>query len=177
LNKIFAEVTEAIQRGLNSVFDNPELVIMNILAFFVLVFFVKKFLWVKVTAFLEARQEALTEALSIADQERTRAKELQEKSVTDYEAMKEETRQLKEKLTHEAYKQQDELIANAKKEAKRRLEKAEKDILFEISQANEEIKQSIKEVAFAAAEKIVKREIDESVHKDIIEDIIAGRTK
>ena len=177
MNKIFAEVTEAIQRGLNSVFDNPELVIMNILAFFVLVFFVRKFLWVKVTTFLEARQTALTEALTNADRERTRAKELQEKSVTDYEAMKEETRQLKEKLTLEAYKQQDELITNAKKEAKLRLEKAEKDILFEISQANEEIKQSIKEVAFAAAEKIVKREIDESVHKDIIEDIIAGRTK
>ena len=82
------------------------------------------------------------------------------------------TKLLKEKLTLEAYQQQEELIVGAKKEAKRRLDQAEKDIEFEIIQANDRIKQSIKEIAFAAAEKIVKREIDESVHQDIIDDII-----
>ena len=79
---------------------------------------------------------------------------------------------MKEKLTLEAYQQQEELIVGAKKEAKRRLDQAEKDIEFEIIQANDRIKQSIKEIAFAAAEKIVKREIDETVHQDIIDDII-----
>lgn len=177
MSEIFSEVTQAIQEGLNSVFDRPDIVLLNIIAFFVLVFFVRKFLWTKVTDFLEKRQLALTESLANADAERARAKELQEKSVTDYEAMKEETRQLKEKLTLEAYKQQEELITNAKKEAKRRLEQAEKDIEYEVAQANEDIKQAIKEVAFAAAEKIVKREIDESLHQDIIDEIIAERTK
>jgi F-type H+-transporting ATPase subunit b len=177
VSEIFAEVTQAIQEGLNSVFERPDIVVLNIIAFFVLVFFIRKFLWVKVTDFLEKRQLALTESLANADAERARAKELQEKSVTDYEAMKEETRQLKEKLTLEAYKQQEELITNAKNEAKRRLEQAEKDIEYEIAQANEDIKQAIKEVAFAAAEKIVKREIDESLHQDIIDEIIAERTK
>jgi F-type H+-transporting ATPase subunit b len=177
VSEIFAEVTEAIQQGLNSVFERPDIVLLNIIAFFVLVIFIRAFLWEKVTTFLEARQEALTQALSDADQERQRAKSLQEKSVSDYEKMKEETRQLKEKLTQDAYKQQEELITNAKKEAKRRLEQAEKDIEYEVAQANEEIKKSIKVVAFAAAEKIVKREIDESIHQDIIDEIIAERTK
>lgn len=177
MGKIFAEATEAIQEGLNSVINRPDIVLLNIIAFFILVFFVKKFLWDKVTLFLDNRQGALMEALDQADLERAKARELQEKSVTDYEKMKEETRQLKEKLTVEAYKQQDELITNAKNEAKRRLEQAEKDIEFEIIQANEDIKKSIKEVAFAAAEKIVKREIDESIHEDIIEEMIAERMK
>ena len=69
------------------------------------------------------------------------------------------------------------MIEAAKEEAKRRLEQAEKDIAFEIEQANEEIKESIKTIAFAAAEKIVKREIDETVHQDIIEEIIRENTK
>ena len=177
MKEIFQDATRAIQDGLNSVFERPDIVLLNIIAFFVLVFFVRKFLWGKVTLFLEKRQEALTESLAKADQERARAQELQEKSMSDYEKMKEETRQLKEKLSAEAYKMQDELITNAKKEAKRRLEQAEKDIEFEVAQANEVIKQAIKEVAFAAAEKIVKREIDESLHQDIIDEIIAERTK
>ncbi|MDX9692000.1 MAG: F0F1 ATP synthase subunit B [Acholeplasmataceae bacterium] len=177
MKEIFQDATRAIQEGLNSVFKEPHIVLLNIIAFFILVFFIRKFLWVKITDFLEQRQLALTESLAKADAERARAKELQEKSVSDYEAMKEETRQLKEKLTLEAYKQQEELITNAKKEAKQRFEQAKKDIEYEIAQANEDIKQAIKEVAFAAAEKIVKREIDESLHQDIIDEIIAERTK
>ncbi|MFH0767506.1 MAG: F0F1 ATP synthase subunit B [Bacillota bacterium] len=175
MNEIFEEATQMIQSGLNSVLERPDILIFNILAFFVLVFFVKRFLWKHVTNFVDARQKALNEELDLASQERELAKSLQEKSLKDYEKMKEETRVLKEKLTLEAYQQQEELIVGAKKEAKRRLDQADKDIEFEIIQANEQIKQSIKEIAFAAAEKIVKREIDENVHQDIIDDIVQER--
>lgn len=172
LSQIFDEVVQGIEDGLYSIINHPSLVLLNILAFIVLMFFVKKYLWEKVTRFIDLREKALMEAMETADQERARAQELQAKSATDYEKMKEETRQLKEKLTQDAYRQQEELIQSAKKEAQRRLEQTELDIQFEIAQANEEIKQSIKEIAFLAAEKIVKREIDESVHQDIIDQIL-----
>jgi F-type H+-transporting ATPase subunit b len=176
-SNVFDDVIQAIEDGLYSAINNPSIVLLNILAFVVLVFIIRKFFWAKVTDFLEKRRTVMMEALESAEREKQRAHELQEKSSKDYEAMKEETRQLKEKLTQEAYKQQEELITNAKKEAKRRLEQAEKDIEYEISQANEEIKKSIKTVAFAAAEKIVKREIDESVHQDIIDEILQESSK
>jgi F-type H+-transporting ATPase subunit b len=172
LSQIFDEVVQGIEDGLYSIINHPSLVLLNILAFIVLMFFVKKYLWEKVTKFIDLRQQALMEAMENADQERARAQELQAKSSKDYEQMKEETRQLKEKLTQDAYRQQEELIQSAKREAQRRLEQTELDIQFEIAQANEEIKQSIKEIAFLAAEKIVKREIDESVHQDIIDSIL-----
>lgn len=172
LSQIFDEVVQGIEDGLYSIINHPSLVLLNILAFIVLMFFVKKYLWEKVTNFIDLRQKALMEAMETADQERARAQELQAKSSKDYERMKEETRQLKEKLTQDAYRQQEELILSAKREAQRRLEQTELDIQFEIAQANEEIKQSIKEIAFLAAEKIVKREIDESVHQDIIDSIL-----
>ena len=130
MNEIFEEVVISIEEGLYSVINRPDIVMLNLIAFVLLVLIIKKYFWSKVTTFLEARQAALTEALDTAESERAHARELQEKSVKDYEAMKEETRQLKEKLTLEAYKQQDEMITNAKKEAKRRLDQAEKDIDF-----------------------------------------------
>jgi len=172
VSEVFEEVSLLIEEGLYSVFNRPDIVVLNILALIVLLVFVRKFLWQRVTTFIDLRQKALTEALTNADMERDKAKELQESSVKEYAKMKEETRILKDKLTDEAYKQQEELIVGAKKEAKRRLDKADKDIEFEIIQANEKIKQSIKEVAFAAAEKIVKREIDETVHQDIIDNLV-----
>jgi F-type H+-transporting ATPase subunit b len=172
ITQIFEDVTEWIQEALNSAITRPDIILLNLVAFVVLVLIVRKFLWGKVTLFLEKRQVTLMEAIEAADQEKQRAHELQEKSAKEYELMKEETRQLKEKLTQEAYKEQEKLISKAKKEAKRRLDQAEKDIQYEIEQANEQIKASIKEVAFHAARKIVKREIDESIHQDIIDEII-----
>ena len=177
MKELFEKVVEAIEEGLYSVITRPDVVLLNILAFLVLVLLVKKLLWSKVTTFLEGRQSAMHEAITNAEEERKRSQALQEKSVKDYEAMKEETRVLKEKLMQDAYREQEVLINNAKKEAKRRLSQAEKDIQFEIAQANEEIKQSIKTVAFAAAEKIVKREIDESMHEDIIDEILNGQVE
>lgn len=175
MNEIFDQITEMVEEGLYSVVNDPGIVILNILALLVLLFFVRTFLWKKVTAFLDKRQIALSEAIDQADQERQIAKSLQEKSLKEYEGMKEETRKLKEKLTQEAYKEQEKLITSAKEEAKRRLEQAEKDVEYEISQANEEIKQSIKEIAFSAASKIVKREINQAVHQDIIDEILDER--
>lgn len=177
MNQVFEDAIQAIETGLNSVFDQPHVVILNLLAFLVLLFFIRKFFWGKITLFIEKRQEALTSALDAADQEHIRAKELQEKSLKEYEQMKQETKALKEKLTLQAYHEQEMLIEKAKADAKRRIEQAEKDIEFEIQEANEEIKRSIKEVAFAAAKKIVKREIDESLHDDIVEEIIQERFK
>jgi len=159
-----------------SVFEDSAAVIINLLAFVILVLIVRKYLWKKVNIFIEKRQALLMETLESAESERKRALELQEKSQKDYELMKQETLQLKEKLTQDAYRQQEELIKKAKREAQRRLEQAEQDIQYEIEQANEKVKQSIKEVAFTAARKIVKREIDESIHQDIIEEVIKERS-
>jgi F-type H+-transporting ATPase subunit b len=177
LNKIFEELVSNLQYGLESALNRPDVILLNLIAFFILVLVIRRFFWKKITNFLAKRQQVIQEAITTAQSERERAVQIQEQASKDYEAMKEETRQLKEKLTQEAYKQQEEMIEAAKEEAKRRLEQAEKDIAFEIEQANEEIKESIKTIAFAAAEKIVKREIDESVHQDIIEEIIRENTK
>jgi F-type H+-transporting ATPase subunit b len=177
LNEIFNELVSNLEDGLNSVLQRPDIVVLNLLAFFVLVLIVKRFFWSKVTLFLEKRQEMIHEAITSAEAERKHAIPIQAQASKDYEAMKEETRVLKEKLTQEAYEQQEQMIDAAKAEAKRRLEQVEKDIQFEIEQANESIKESIKTIAFAAAEKIVKREIDESLHQDLIDEIIRENTR
>jgi F-type H+-transporting ATPase subunit b len=176
-SSVFDDVTKAIEAGLNSALQNPSIVVLNLISFVVLVFIIRKFFWAKVTLFVEKRQQVMMEALEDAEKERKRALELQEKSAKDYEQMRIQTQELKEKLLRDAYKEQEALINKAKEDVKRRLDQAKRDIEFEIASANEEIKQSIKEIAFIAAEKIVKREIDESVHQDIIDEILGESLK
>ncbi len=177
MKEIFENASNLLNDGLNSIFARPDILILNILAFVVMLFFVRYFLWDKINAFIERRQEAVSKALDNAEEERRKAQTLQDNAKKEYAAMKKETDELKERLVKEAYTHQEKLIEEAKASAKHRIEQAERDIDYEISQANEQIKTSIKEVAFMAASKIVKREIDESLHQDIFEDLLKDDQK
>ena len=177
MKEIFEYASQMLNDGLNSVFQRPDILILNILAFAVMLFFVRFFLWQKINAFLERRQEAVSKALDNAEEERKKAQALQDRAKQEYADMKHETDALKEKLMKEAYKEQDKLIEDAKLTAKQKIEQAERDIDYEVSQANEDIKSSIKEIAFLAASKIVKREINESLHEDVFDDLLQENTK
>lgn len=175
LEEIFQDASEGILEGLQSVVDNPSVVLLNMIVFLVMLIFVRIYLWGRITEFLEKRQSALNEEFEIASQERKNAQELEQKAISEYEKMKTETEDLKTKLTQDAYLQQEKLVEEAKAEAKHRLEQVDKDIEYEITRANEDIRQSIKEIAFAAAQKIVKHEIDHDKHEDMIDEIIKER--
>ena len=175
MKEIFDYASQLLNDGLNSIFMRPDILILNILAFIVMLFFVRYFLWEKINGFLVRRQEAVSKALETAEEERRKATALQDRAKSDYAEMKKETDALKERLMKEAYQEQEKLIEEAKQSAKHKIEQAERDIEFEVAQANEEIKQSIKEVAFMAASKIVKREIDESLHQDIFDELLSDQ--
>lgn len=177
MKEIFEEVAKLLDDGLNSVFARPDILILNILAFIVLLFFVRMFLWKKINAYLERRQEALANALTQAEAERQKAQMLQDRAKKEYSEMKKETESLKDRLVKEAYEQQEQLIEEAKLTAKQRIEQAERDIQYEVAQANDDIKKSIKEVAFLAASKIVKREVDESLHQDVFDELLNDQDK
>ncbi len=172
LTAVFQEAIALIEEQLNSVMVRPDILVLNLLALVVLVIIVRHFFWAKVTAFLDARKDALAKVMSEADDERAKARAMQEKSHQDYLSMKKETEELKDRLTREAYLKYEELVQEAKNEARRRLDQAKRDIDAEISQANADIMASIREIAFAAAEKIVKREIDQALHDDVIDEIV-----
>lgn len=173
--EIFQEASQMIQDGLNSIVANPSVTLLNLIVFVIMIFIVRKFLWQKVTDFIEKRQHALVKEFEDAEEQRKIAHELQQKAITEYENMHAETESLKQKLVQDAYHEQEKLINDAKAEAKQRLAQAEKDIQSEIERANEDIRQSIKEVAFAAAEKIVKHEINRDKHQALIDEIIEER--
>jgi F-type H+-transporting ATPase subunit b len=172
LTAVFQEAITLIEEQLNSVMARPDILVLNLMALVVLVIIVRHFFWAKVTAYLDARKDALAKVMAEADAERAKAQSMQEKSHLDYLSMKKETEELKDRLTKEAYLKYEELVQEAKDEARRRLDQAKRDIDAEISQANEEIMASIREIAFTAAEKIVRREIDQALHDDVIDEIV-----
>jgi F-type H+-transporting ATPase subunit b len=169
---IFEEVSRIIDAGLNSVITNPDIVLLNLLALVVLAFFVRKFFWVKITTYLEKQQEALTEALQKADSEKEAAILLQKKAKAEYDLMKKETEALKESLTKQAKSEAEQLILKAQEEAAFKIKQSQSQMAFERQQLEQDIKSSIKEIAFTAAKKIVQKELDDKKHQVLIDEAI-----
>ena len=172
MQQIFDEVARIIDSGLNSLINDPDIVVLNIVALLVLALFIRKFFWQKITDFLDKQQAALTEALTEADEERDKAIKLQEKAKQEYQQMRAETTALKETLTKQAKQEAEQLIAKANEDADKKVKHAEKQIAYELKKAEEDIKQSIKTVAFTAAKKIIHKEIDANTHQKLIDDAI-----
>ena len=77
MQAIFEEVARIIDSGLNSVINNPSIVLLNIIALFVLALFVKKFFWSKITDYLNRQQDNLQMALNEAEEQKRSAKKIQ----------------------------------------------------------------------------------------------------
>ena len=79
---------------------------------------------------------------------------------------------LLESAEREGNEKRSEIIEEAKNEAKRRKEALINELEYERNKMNNEIKQEIVEIAFAAAEKIVAKEIDRDKYLDVVEEIL-----
>jgi len=86
--------------------------------------------------------------------------------------MRKETEELKNMLTKNAKKDAEKVLLEANLVAEKKLNLAEKQIELEYKKVESEIKESIKDLAFTAAKKIIKKEIDEKTHKRIIEETL-----
>ena len=152
--------------------SNISTIVMQLAATLILFLFVYFFLWKKVTRLIEARQEAIKNDLKEAKEEKEKALRISLERDQEYQKAKEEARKLINDAVKEGNLQKEKIIEDAKEEARRRLNNADEEIKQEIEKSKKEIKTAIVDVAFAAAEKIVKREIDRQKHQDIVKEFI-----
>ncbi|WP_162146935.1 ATP synthase F0 subunit B [Acholeplasma granularum] len=169
---IFKEISDAIQEGLNSIFERWDLILWQIAATIILIIIVRIFLWKPITRYLEKRQEALSKELYEAAHERERVTQIRYELQTEYEEMRKEARQMKDSLIYEAQQEKDRIITEARNEAKRRIQQVDRDIQQELKIQSDKIKERIKEIAFDVAEKIVTHDVTEENIDETIEEMI-----
>ncbi|MEO0367479.1 MAG: F0F1 ATP synthase subunit B [Pseudomonadota bacterium] len=143
------------------------------IAFFLFVWFCKKYVWPPMINAMQARQEQIADGLAAAE------KGQQAQEVAEKEAAK---------LISDAKAQAADIIANAEKrgnsvveEAKetavsekdRIIASAEAEVAQSVYSAREELRGQVSSIAVSAATKIVGKEIDEKSHAGLLDDLIA----
>ncbi len=143
------------------------------IAFFVFVWFVMKFVWPPLIEALDQRKKTIADGLAAAERG-MHEHELAEKAAEEH--IKEAKNQASEIVT-QAQKRASEIVEEAKDTAKEEAGRvktaADAEIEQEISRAKEYLRQQVAGIAMAGAEQVLKREIDEKAHSEIVDDMIA----
>ena len=143
------------------------------IAFFVFVWFVMKYVWPPLMSALDERKKTIADGLAAAERGK-HEQELAEKAAEKH--IKEAKDQAAEILA-QAQKRATEIVEeakdNAKEEASRVKAAADAEIEQEVNRAKEHLRQQVAGIAMAGAAKVLNREVDEKVHGDIVDDMIA----
>ena len=138
------------------------------IAMIVFVWFCMKFIWPPILNAIEERQEQIAEGLAAA--EKGQDKLLQAQAEAD--EIVADARKQATSILDQAHARANDIVAEGKtdgvKERERQLTAAKAEIEQEVNKAREELRGQVSAIAIASAEKILRREIDDKAHEDIL---------
>ena len=143
--------------------------ICNLLILFALI---KKFLFKRVMAVLDARQQELDGIYDAAGKDREDAAQMKEEYTRRMSSAREEADQLVRNAVDTAQRRGDAIVKEARDEATHLKQKAEADIQQERSKAYSELVGEISGMAVDIAGRMVEREINEDDHRQLVEEFI-----
>ena len=151
---------------------NLTLVIQG-LAFFAVAWLVMKFGWPHIIGAIEERQQKIAEGLAAADRSQKDLAQAQDKA---NEALK-EARAKANEIIEQAHQRAVQMIDQAKldaiAEADRQKALAQAEIAAATNRAREDLRKQVSALAVTGAEKLLRREIDASAHKALLDELAA----
>ena len=138
------------------------------LAMIVFVWFCMKYIWPPLLEAIEERQEKIAEGLAAAD----KGEEALVAAKAEADQIVSDARKQATSILDQAHARANEIVADGKadgvKERERQLDAARAEIEQETNRAREELRGQVSAIAVASAEKILRREIDDKQHEDIL---------
>ncbi len=127
-----------------------------------------KFIWPPILNAIEERQEQIAEGLAAAEKGQDKLLQAQ----AEAEEIVADARKQATSILDQAHARANEIVAEGKsdgvKERERQLTAAKAEIEQEVNKAREELRGQVSAIAIASAEKILRREIDDKAHEDIL---------
>lgn len=144
------------------------------ISFIFFVWFCLKFIWPPVINALERRKKTIADGLAAGEKGHHELELAKQRFV---ELVKEAKEKAVE-IINQAQKRHDEIVdeakVNARTEGNRILVAARAEIDQERQQVREELRQQVTLLAVAGAEQILMREVDQKVHKEVLDKVSAN---
>ena len=138
------------------------------ITFALFIWFTAKFIWPPLVRAIETRQKQVAEGLAAAE----RGKQDLQQAAERTEAMLKEARDKAQEIMAQAERRASQIVEEAKvaasEEGSRLVVAAKAEIDQEVSRARETLRQQVASLAVAGAEQILRREVDQKTHADLL---------
>lgn len=132
----------------------------------------KKFFWEFALNYLDGRKKLIQDQLDNAKNAEAQGEEYKKQYAEQLKNVRHEANEILEKARNDAKAEGAQIVEKAQNDARLTLEKAQRDIEMEKLNVQKQIRKEISDVAFVAAKHILEKEIDESTHKNYVEQFI-----
>lgn len=145
----------------------------QLITFIVFVWFCKQYVWTPIINALAERRTTIADGLAAAD----KGQAAQAEGEVQAGILVEEAKGQAAEILSKAEKRGSDIVSEAKTEAgdegDRILVAARAEIDTEVSKAKEGLRAQVSELAIAGAQQILKREVDEKAHANLLNDLAA----
>lgn len=150
----------------------PWTIIFQICNLLILVALIRKFLFKRVMAVLDKRQQEIDGIYDAAGKDRDEAAQMKDEYTRRMSSAREEADRLVKSAVDTAQRRGDAIVQEARDEAAHLKQKAESDIAQERQKAYTELVGEISGMAADIAGRMVEREINEQDHHGLVEEFI-----
>jgi len=143
------------------------------IAFVIYLWFIMKYVWPFLSKMLEDRKTKIADGLAAAEKGQHELELAEQRSTGIIKEGKEQAQQ----LISNAQKRADEIVEESKDiarvEGERILATAQASVEQEVQEAKDGLRAEVSSLALAGAEQVLMREVDASVHKDVLSKLSA----
>ena len=154
---------------------NPSLMTFlgQMISFAILIWFTSRFIWPPLMRAIEERQQKIAEGLAAADNAQKNLAQAQDKVNEELKAARIKANE----IIDQAHQRANQIVEAARHDAiaegQRQKSAAEAEIAANATRAREDLRRQVSALAVTGAEKLLKREIDASAHKALLDDLAA----
>lgn len=145
----------------------------QLLTFLILVFVTMKYVWPPITKAIQDRQKKIAAGLEAAERSKQELETAEHKAFSIIREAKQQATQIIEQANSHSARLVEEAKGQAKQEGQKIIEMAQGEISREVTQAKEALKKQVAVLAVAGAEKIIQRNLDASIHEELLNQLAA----
>ncbi len=146
--------------------------IIQILAFGILYWLLKKYAFGPLLSVMQKRQESIENQIQTAEKNRVDAEQYLKEQKEAIQAARQEAQQIVENAKTSSKKEAEEIVRSARDEAERLKEQAVQQIKHETDQAIAKLREQVGSLSVILASKIIEKELDEKAQSQLIEDFM-----
>jgi F-type H+-transporting ATPase subunit b len=143
-----------------------------ILNFLVLAALLYGLLWEPIVKMLDDRAASIRKDIEQASASREDAEKLKQRYEQAMANARSEANRLRQEKVREGDTEKNKIIGRAREESRRLVEDAQSQITAAISDAKRELRKEVGNISIEIAARILGREVDQSVHRQMIDDFL-----